>query len=258
MRAHRRANEHQGPGTRVPSAPSLHLPDGALRETLRRLPYFSELDSGVIAELSRRVRQRLYRPGDQILLEGEPSQGFYFVITGRVKVFKVSARGKEQVLRVLGPGRTFNDVPLFDGGPNPASVEAFEPTVVGIIPRAEVLSLIETSPRVAGAVIRVLASRLRALTVVVEDLAFRSVVARVAKLLLDCARGEATLVEAPAEACARLTQQQIAAMTGSVREVVQRVLKILEREGAIKLGRAKVTILDISALEHWSQSPETS
>jgi hypothetical protein len=80
------------------------------------------------------------------------------------------------------------------------------------------------------------------------------VVGRVAKLLLDCAVGHETLVEDRAGTCAKLTQQQIATMTGSVREVVQRALKILEREGAIAMGRARVRILDPATLERWSES----
>ncbi len=101
------------------------------------------------------------------------------------------------------------------------------------------------------AVIRLLASRLRALTLMIEDLSLRGVVARVAKLLLDCTRGHQTLIEGEGGACARLTQHQIAAMTGSVREVVQRALKALEKDGAIRLERARVVVLDPKALERW-------
>lgn len=226
----------------------------AMVDVLRQVPYFAELEAGLLKELVDQVRERKYRAGEIILLEGEPCQGLYFVISGRVKVFKVSGEGKEQVLRVLGSGRTFNDVPVFDGGPNPGSIAAMEPCDIGFLPKAKVLALVEKHPKVAAAVIHLLASRLRALTLMIEDLSFRGVVARVAKLLLDCTRGHQTLVEGPGGACARLTQQQIAAMTGSVREVVQRALKALEKDGAIKLERARVLVLDVKALERWSES----
>jgi CRP/FNR family transcriptional regulator len=149
-------------------------------------------------------------------MEGDPCEGLYFVISRRVKVFKVSAEGKEQVLRSLGPGRTFNDVPVFDGGPNPGSIATLEPSIVGHIPKGAVLALVEKHPQMAMAVIRLLASRLRALTLMIEDLSLRGVVARVTKLLLDCTRRHQTLVEGEGGACARLIQYQIAAMTGSV------------------------------------------
>jgi len=226
----------------------------AIPDALREVPYFATLDATLLDEVAAQVRQRQYRAGEVVLVEGEPCEGLYFVMSGRVKVFKVSAEGKEQVLRILSPGRTFNDVPVFDGGPNPGSIAALEPSTIGHVPKGAVLALVEKRPQVAMAVIRLLASRLRALTSMIEDLSLRGVVARVAKLLLDCSLGHQTLVEGAAGPCARLTQQEIAAMTGSVREVVQRALKALEREGAVKLERARVRILDASILQRWSES----
>lgn len=223
--------------------------------TLREVPYFSDLDDARLRELAASVREKKYDTGAMVLLEGEPCEGLGFVIGGRVKVVKVSADGKEQVLRLLGPGRTFNDVPVFDGGPNPGSVQAVERSIIGTLPKVAVQSLVETQPKVALAVIRVLASRLRALTLMIEDLSLRGVVARVAKLLLDCAQGHPALLEGSGGTCQhRLTQQEIAAMTGSVREVVQRALKTLEREGAIRMERARVVVLDQALLERWSES----
>jgi CRP-like cAMP-binding protein len=226
-------------------------------EVLRQVPYFAELDAQVLTGLSAQMRERRLEAGEQVLMEGDPCEGLYVVISGRVKVFKLSAEGKEQVLRILGPGRTFNDVPVFDGGPNPGSVAAMEASIVSLIPKTQILGMVEQHPKMAKAVIRLLASRLRALTLVIEDLSLRSVVPRVAKLLLDCTRGHPTLIEGGAGACARLTQHQIATMTGSVREVVQRALKSLEKDGAIRLERARVVILDSARLERWSESTGT-
>lgn len=154
-------------------------------DVLRQILYFAGLEAGLLKDLARQVRERTYRTGEVILLEGEPCEGLYFVISGRVKVFKVSGEGKEQVLRILGPGRTFNAVAVFGGGPNPGSVSALEASTIGYVPKAQILALVEHHPKVAKAVIRLLASRLRALTLMIEDLSLRSVVARVAKLLLD-------------------------------------------------------------------------
>jgi CRP-like cAMP-binding protein len=226
----------------------------AMADVLRQVPYFAELDATPLKDLAGQVRERKYKAGEVVLLEGEPCEGLYFVVSGRVKVFKISGEGKEQVLRILGPGRTFNDVPVFDGGSNPGSIATLEPSTVGHIPKGAVLALVEKHSRVAMAAIRLLASRLRALTLMIEDLSLRGVVARVAKLLLDCTRGQQTVVEGAPSACARLTQHQIAAMTGSVREVVQRALKALERDGAIRMERARIVVLDPKALERWSET----
>jgi CRP/FNR family transcriptional regulator len=220
---------------------------------LAGVPYFVGLDERGAERLGRQVGERKYRTGELILEEGGDCRGLYFVMTGQVKMYKTSLEGKEQVLRILGPGRTFNDVSVFDGGPNPASVAALENSTVGFIPTDAVLSVVAQEPQVSAAVIRTLASRLRALTELVEDLSLRGVTARVAKLLLDCARGHHTMAEGAPTACDRLTQQQLAAMTGSVREVVQRSLKTLERDGAIRLERARVVVLNLKVLERWTE-----
>ena len=223
-----------------------------MTEALSQVPYIADLPAGTLKELAGQVRERTYRAEEVVLLEGGKCEGLYFVLKGRVKVFKVSGEGREQVLRILGPGRTFNDVPVFDGGPNPGTIAALEPSRVGFIPTTAVLTLLDRHPQVAKAVIRVLASRLRALTVMIEDRSLRGVVARVAKVLLDCSRGQGTVMEGATGPCLRITQQDIAAMTGSVRVVVQRALKALEGDGAIKLQRTRIHVTDPDALARWA------
>lgn len=223
---------------------------------LAKVPYFAGLDAAALRSLAGLARLGSYRKGEIILWEGEPCRGLYVVLRGRVKVFKRSAAGREQVLLVLGAGRSFNDVPVFDDGPNPGSVAALEASAVAMLPKAAVLRLVADNPAVALAVIRNLAGRMRGFTLAVEDLALRNVTARVAKVLMDWAGGRASLVEVPAETGVPLTQSQLAAMTGSVREVVQRALKTLEQDGAIKLARGRITVLDAAALRRQAEAAE--
>ncbi len=147
--------------------------------------------------------------------------------------------GKEQVLRLITPGHTFNDVPALDGGPNPASAAAMEPSVVYMMRRIDLKKLILERPAVAEAVTRTLAGALRHMVALVEDLSFRHVTSRVAKILLDQER-EAQ----KGQVVHRLTQQEMAALVGSAREVVGRSLKELEASGAIDLRQGRVTVLD--------------
>lgn len=227
-----------------------------VQAALREVPYFADLDAGALRDLSAMARIRPYAKGETILWEGEPCDGLYVVLRGRVKVFKRSEEGREQVLLIIGPGRSFNDVPVFDAGPNPGSVAAIDPSTIGILPKAQILRLVESTPAMAMAVIRILAARMRGLTIVVEDLALRSVTARVAKILLEWAGGRGALAETPVDSGVHLTQSQLAAMTGSVREVVQRALKTLEQDGAIRLSRARINVLDPAALRRWAKAAE--
>jgi CRP/FNR family transcriptional regulator len=160
-----------------------------------------------------------------------------------VRVFKVSPEGREQVLTVARSGDSFAEVPVFDGGPNPASADAMDEAIVYLFPTADLLGLVRSSPEIALGVIRVFAQRLRQLTRLVEDLSFRHVTARVAKLLLQSA------ADAGGAGGPRLTQQEMAAMIGTAREVVTRALRALEQQGAIEVQRGQIVILKPEVLE---------
>ncbi len=225
-----------------------------LHELLRQIPYFAGLDAVAVAELARAVRPRELQPGEQILNEGEPCLGLHFVIRGQVRLLKTAADGRAQVLRVLGPGATFNDAAVFDGGPNSDTAVAVGTTKVGYVPSATVRRLIDRHPEIARAALKLLAQRQRSLGNVVEDLALRDVTARVARLLLGCIGEHDHIVEKAEFACARISHQEIASMVGSVREVVQRALKELERDGAIALRRSTIDIRDPAKLERWAHA----
>ncbi|HZS87968.1 MAG TPA: Crp/Fnr family transcriptional regulator [Chloroflexota bacterium] len=194
---------------------------------LRAVPYFRGLPDEDLAQIRTRCHTRHLEDGEILLLEGAPAEALYIVRSGRVRVFKTSADArKEQVLIVLGPGETFNDVPVFDGGPNPASVQATTPgTSLCVLPAARVAHLLATNPRVAANVIRVLAGRLRHLTLLVEDLSFHDITQRVARLLIE----ESARSGGPVT----LSQQAMAMRVGTAREVVSRALRTLEQRGAI-------------------------
>lgn len=208
-------------------------------EALRRIPLFATLSSQDLAQVAAMTVERHYNRGDLILLEGEPGGALQYVHHGLVKVFKTSAGGKEQVLRLIAAGHTFNDVPALDGGPNPASAAALEPGTVYSIQRAELRTLIVTHPQVALAAVQTLAEALRHLVALVEDLSLRHVSARVAKLLLD-----QEVASQEGQPVYHLTQQEMAALAGTAREVVGRALKELEAAGAIQMRQGRAVVLN--------------
>lgn len=223
-----------------------------LSEVIPRVAYFADCPPDVQAKAVAAARVRVVHAGETVIGDGEPCTDLFVVVEGRVKVIKVSAEGREQVLLILGPGRTFNDVPVFDGGVAPGSVEAVEDGAVAVIAASSMQTLMDRHPAIARAAAKVMASRLRTMTLLVESLAFRDVVGRVANVIKGCAKGDQPLVEGVPHACAHITQQELAAVTGSVREVVQRALKTLENAGAIRLGRARIDVVDPDVLEDWT------
>jgi CRP/FNR family transcriptional regulator len=211
-------------------------------DLLRRVPYFSGLSDELLTALAAAAIERRYTRGEMVFLEGEPCTGLYVVARGEVKVFKVSPQGREQVLHQLGPGSTFNDVAALDGGPNPASAAATADATLLCIPRAELRRLAQAHPALAWALIESLARRARHLVVMVEDLALRSVKARLARLLL--AEAEATAAQAELDRGQMVTQAEMAARLGTVREMVGRALRELADEGLISLDRHRIVITD--------------
>jgi len=215
----------------------------ALLLRLRRLSFFDGLDDTTLAELARAARRREYRAGEVIVLEGEAQPGLYFLDTGYVKVLKSAPSGREQTLRVLEPGDTFNEIGVFSRQPNPATAVALEPTAVWLIPRETLTRLLRERPDFALSVIERMAERMLFLVTLVSDLSLRSVTGRLARLLLETAAGD--VVTRPRW----FTQAELAARLGTVPDVVQRSLRGLEADGLIAVDRAYIRILDRPALE---------
>ena len=211
-------------------------------EFLESIPYFSGLNLDALDSVRELIFERTSERDELIVLEGESAEALYFVISGAVKMFKTSVEGKEQILSIVRPGESFNDISVFDGGPNPASVQAMGPAVLYGIRRNDLEVILRDHPQVALNVIQVLSQKMRHLMSLVDDLSFRHVTGRIAKILLGHA-GNGTGSQP------RLTQQEMAAMAGTVREVVGRSLKALEEEGAIKLDRHRIVITDKEALK---------
>ena len=211
-------------------------------EFLQSIPHFSGLSPAEFESVKELVFEKTLQRGELVLIEGGPAEVLYFVASGAVKVFKSSAEGKEQILRIVRPGESINDVSIFDNGPNLTSAQAMGSVVLYGIRRGELEVILRDHPQVALNVNKVLAGKVRILASLVEDLSFRPVIGRVAKILLEHARdGDGPLP--------RLTQQEMAAMAGTVREVVGRSLKALEDEGVIRLERHRIVITDQEALK---------
>jgi len=217
-------------------------------EFLKSILYFSDIGLAELESIRKLVFEKTADRAEMVLLEGESAENLYFVASGAVKVFKTSVEGKEQILRIVRPRESFNDVPIFDGGPNPASARTMGPVLLYGIKKHDMEAILRDHPQIALNVIKVLARRVRHLVSLVEDLSFRHVISRVAKILFEHIGGE--MGRGP-----RLTQQEMAAMAGTAREVVGRSLKALEEKGAIKLDRHRIIITDKEALQKIMEVP---
>lgn len=218
---------------------------------LQRSAYFSGLPSTVLAELAQDLTLRSYQQGEIICWQGEMCPGLYILERGSVKLFKLSAKGRELVIRVLVDGAIFNDVPVFDGGPTVVNVAALEDSYIWVLERSTIQKAVRAHPEVAQGIIINLAQNLRRMIGLVEELSFYQVTNRLARLLSGLSE-----VELQGTKDQRLTQDEMAARLGTVREVVARSVRELSRSGAIHVKRGRIEIINRAVLDEWAKHPE--
>lgn len=206
-------------------------------EVLRQIPLFSGLGDAEVHALAQRAVERHYAPEEILFWEGEPCAGIFLVGQGSVKIFKTSVSGREMMLALESAPSTVAELPLFDGGPYPASVRAVGPVVTYFINKADFYQVCRQYPDVALKVLAVVGKRLRHLVMIVESMTFGSVTQRLARLLLDSR--EATLP----------THQELASRLGTVREVVSRNLARFRAEGLIRMEGRQLVIADRAGLQ---------
>jgi CRP/FNR family transcriptional regulator len=212
-------------------------------EVLSAVGYFAGLDETALEGLAQAAIRREYTAGQVIFLEGEACAGLYIVQAGWLKSVKMSPDGREQVVRVVGPGEVFNEVSVLVGSPNLVTVIALEPTKAWVVEREAMLHWLDEHPRLARIIAQHLAERALYLLSLVEDLSLRTVEARLARLLLEQSRGGTVQRRRWA------TQSEMAARLGTVPDVINRALRSLVEEGLIQVERHQIQVLDRQGLE---------
>lgn len=223
------------------------------KDYLRRTPIFSTLSDDEMDKIIPLVVKRKLRKNTVIFHENDPASAFYLVKTGRIKIYRVSRDGREQVLYLLGDGQIFGDVPTFDGGPYPATAATMTDSEIYLINREDFNNLIRRNPEIALKIIQALGGRLRQALDLIRDLSFKQVPHRLAGLLLKLEREygqqseEGILISLP------LSRQDLADIVGTSRETVTRELKKMERAGMLAIDRRMITITDREKLESWAR-----
>ncbi len=219
--------------------------EGGLAEILRRAGLFEGLDDGHLQGLISRSRRRLYDGRQTLFLEGDRAQGLYVVVSGRVKVFKTSPKGREQTLMIMGPGEPVGEVAVLSGESYPASAETLEPTEALYVPRQAFLDMVSREPEVAMRLLSALSARLRSFAALIEDLSLREVGERLAAYLLSLATDGRTEEVVELE----ISKTELSAAVGTVPETLSRAFQQLSRAGAVETRGRTVHIKDRKALE---------
>lgn len=213
-------------------------------KVLRGNQYFDDLPEAMLQEISAYMHLREYQRGDVLFWEGDPCDGLYIVKQGSAKIFLLSPQGRQYIVRILLERDTFSEVPAFDGAPNPVNVEALENCLVWVIDSEMLRGLVILHPQFAQKVLGNFGKMLRGMVHKVSEMAFYQVTHRLARLIAEMSEEKSV---------PHWTQEQLAARLGTVREVVARSLKELERSGAIKIEDRRIQIVDKEIFGQWSQ-----
>jgi CRP/FNR family transcriptional regulator len=214
---------------------------------LKHTPLFAGLSEPDIEALQGICSVSKCPRGELLFSDGERAEGFYVVLDGKVKVYKLSAEGKERILHIVHPGGTFAEAAIFGNGLYPAYAEPLIPSMLLYIPRDGFLQLLATNGRIAINMIAGLSRFLRQFAQQIEELTFKDVPSRLARYLLDLSRGRQMTVELP------ISKSQLASNLGTVSETFSRTLRKLSDDDLIRVSGKWVEILDVERLEELAE-----
>jgi CRP/FNR family transcriptional regulator len=223
---------------------------------LKKTPLFASLTEAEMQALAARTSRKRFGQGEDLFAEGDPCAGLFLVASGKIRIFKLSPSGREQVLAVEGPGSSFAELPVFDGGNYPAAASALEDTEVLFISRKDFQNFCREHPDVALKVIAVVGSRLRRVVGIIEELSFTTVRQRLIALILRLAQADGTPSKEGIRVELTKSHQDLASELGTVRELVSRNLSRLQAEGFLDVEGRKIVVKDLPGLKREQAAAE--
>lgn len=214
------------------------------------IPCFAGVGSDVLRRLDQASHSHIYQAGATIFSEGSACAGFHIVVDGLVRIFRISSEGRLHTLSLLRPVAPFNEIAAVDGGPNPYNAVAVTKATIVKISHDYMMELLSSERELLQNYVQTLAHRNRDYIERLEDMTFRSIPSRLAKLFLH----ERTYADQISETPTRLTQEEIANILGTTREVVGRALRGLLNAGLLRKEGRQLFIADREGLEYLART----
>ena len=217
-------------------------------DVLRKAPLFATLPDEDLQWVTSLAVPRRFGKKEAIFREGDPAEGFFVVASGKVKVFKLSEEGKEQVLHVLESGQSFAEATLFEDGVYPAHAETLTETEMLFLPKRPFLALLEKRPKLAIRMLGALSRWLKQMTTLVENLSLRDVETRLVLFLSEELKGRGIPLRDGATLELPFSKNVLASRLGTVPETFSRALKKLQEEGRIDVRGKRIRIVSAASL----------
>ncbi|HOB08569.1 MAG: Crp/Fnr family transcriptional regulator [Limnochordia bacterium] len=216
---------------------------GGHADCIRTVPIFSHITHEEMLEIARIIEARTYRKGEMVYLAGDPGGKLYVLHTGKVKITRINPSGKEQVIRILGPGEFMGELSLFRSSPQTDNAEALEESTMCVMDGAKLKELMLKNPSISLKVMEELSQRLQKAENLIEVISLDSVEQRLAQALLALAGDKA-------EITLKMAKKDFASQMGMSRETLSRKLAAFQEQGLIRLeGQRRIVILDKEGLQ---------
>ncbi len=214
-------------------------------DIIAAIPIFNGLPEDQMAAIKKIAITKRFNKGEVIFSEGDAGNGFFVVAQGRVKIFKVSAEGKEHILHIYGYGQPFGEVPVFAGQKFPANAQALEKTIAIFLPRSDIVDLVAANPSLALNMLAVMSQKLRQFSIQIENLSLKEIPARLASYLIFLAEEQA----ADDVVKLNISKGQLASILGTIPETLSRIFAKLSGQNLIRVDGKKITLLNREGLE---------
>ncbi|HUU09138.1 MAG TPA: Crp/Fnr family transcriptional regulator [Phycisphaerae bacterium] len=221
----------------------------SIAESLKHVSLFAGLDDASRRSMARLASTRHVPAGGVLFRDGDTAEGFYVVLEGQVKVYKLSPDGRQQILHVFGPNQAFAEAAMFSGETFPAFAEALAESRLAFFPRDRFLKGLGANPSLAFGLIASLARLCRQLTVLVQQVALTDASGRLARYLTDLARRKGVPVQAGTSVRLDLAKGELARLLGTAPETLSRVLARLTEAGVLTVDGPVITFRQAEALE---------
>lgn len=222
-------------------------------DILKKIPAFAELKDEDIEEIVKITIKRNFKKGTIIFMEGNPGEAFYFIKSGKVKIYKTTSDGREHIFTILSEGGVFAEVALFNDIPYPATAEVLEDVELGMIKNKDLEDLIRRNVEIALQIIKVFSKKLFSSQQKVKELALGDTYDRIARTLIVFAKDHGIKTPNGIEIRLNISRQELANMIGTARETVSKSLSQFRKEGSIDIEGRKIIIKDMDKLEAWIQ-----
>ncbi|MCR4435395.1 MAG: Crp/Fnr family transcriptional regulator [Clostridiales bacterium] len=221
-------------------------------EIIKRSSFFFELNEEELQKIADISVERKYKKNMVLFMEGDPGEAFYYIKSGKMKVFRIYEDGKEHILNILGEGDVFGEATLFNGSAYPASAVVYEDAIIGAIKNSDLEKLVKENSELSLKLIKILTRKLLSAQQKVRDMAFNDVFARTASQLIKLSRDFGKKGAAGTEIAIPLSRQELADMVGTTRETMSRVISRFKKEKSIAEEKDRIIILSEDKLKSWT------